>query len=137
MDDESKSFLLKVGIVLLVTIVVAIFLIITFNNKTGNFISDTLQGVYNEDTFIVVFTSDKCKNCKAIISSVENRNIEYYEYNIDRERDFDDLIFKFDIDKNLVVTPGLVYVKNGKLSMNVMNASLEDANNFLDNINLG
>ena len=89
--------------------------IFAFNNAFGNNHSKVYKMILNKDNFVVVFESKKCDKCDMVKNTLDSKGVSYFELNVDKEDDFYKILKRFNMKEEEVVTPGILFIVDGKL----------------------
>ena len=131
-DPEFKEMLKKAIFALSVALVFIIPIFFIFKNKLSSTPNTIIKDIRNEKTFILYITKEKCNTCKMI--KQELSEIKYKELNKDKNKDYNEIIMKLELDDSKLYIPALIYINKGKVESYIVDIkSKEDINNFLSN----
>ena len=135
-DEELAILLKKLGIGIIVLLVFSTLIIIFFYNKFSPHIPKVITSIEKKETIYVFIENNSCKNCKEIKQILNDKKINYYTINIDKEKEYKLFLNKLSITENDVIIPMLMYIKDGNLDSSVIEISDEEIlNAFIDNTN--
>lgn len=134
-DPEFIELRKKFTFGILIALVFVLPVLFIFINRYNDFNSNVLGAFRKDDSFLIFFTnSSNCDNCEKVKKVLEEKDINYYEYDINYGKDYDEVLLKLGLSKEVVEIPGLVYVKDKKMRANVMGLdSAKVLNKFLAN----
>ena len=131
-DPEFKEILKKAIFALSVALVFIIPIFFIFKNKLSSTPNTIIKDIRNEKTFILYITKEKCNTCKML--KKELSDIKYKELNKDKNKDYNEIIMKLELDDSKLYIPALIYINKGKVESYIVDIkSKEDINNFLSN----
>ena len=131
-DPEFKEMLKKAIFALSVALVFIIPIFFIFKNKLSSTPNTIIKDIRDEKTFILYITKEKCNTCKMI--KQELSEIKYKELNKDKNKDYNEIIMKLELDDSKLYIPALIYINKGKVESYIVDIkSKEDINNFLSN----
>lgn len=131
-DPEFKEMLKKAIFALSVALVFIIPIFFIFKNKLSSTPNTIIKDIRNEKTFILYITKEKCNTCKML--KQELSDIKYKELNKDKNKDYNEIIMKLELDDSKLYIPALIYINKGKVESYIVDIkSKEDINNFLSN----
>ena len=131
-DPEFKELLKKAIFALSVALVFIIPIFFIFKNKLSSTPNTIIKDIRNEKTFILYITKEKCNTCKML--KQELSDIKYKELNKDKNKDYNEIIMKLELDDSKLYIPALIYINKGKVESYIVDIkSKEDINNFLSN----
>lgn len=126
-----NRFLLALGITIIFIIPISLFVYNRFSNK-----SELLKNILDNKNLIIYLTKDKCTTCDKLKTVFTENNIPYYEVNIDRNDEYEEIMLRIGMSKSYVITPGIIYVEKGKMLVNMMELDENSLRSFLINNNL-
>lgn len=111
--------------ILFVTIIIFIvFLINTFSNNVDNKkIISTIDDKESMTIYVENSDSKKCNDCLEIKKYLDDKKINYFLYDVNKvsESNYNDLLKKLNIDKDVFNYPAVIYIKDGKMYANIIN----------------
>lgn len=113
-DPELKKMIQKVLFAILIALVFAIPLFFVFKNRLTPKTSELLKSINNK-TFLLYITEDNCKICETLKKELDNKNIKYKELNKNKNRDYNEIIIRLDLDNSNLSAPTLIYIKKGEV----------------------
>jgi len=129
-----NKFLMGLGFVIIVTIPLLFLLI----NKFGDTRSSVLKSFYAKDTFVIYLNNSKeCNFCKVVMNKLDSDQVNYFSYDISKEKDYKEVLYKLEISENALDIPGVVFVVEGKVYSNLL--GIDDINlldSFLETYHL-
>ncbi len=106
---------------LLIAGICSFLLIFLLASKLGNYDSKVLKEINRKKTFFVLLTNSKdCSKCDNYLKKIDKLDVVYYNYDLSKENDYTDFLKKIDLSENVVVTPAIIYIKNGEMVANIM-----------------
>ena len=87
-DEELAILLKKLGIGIIVLLVFSTLIIIFFYNKFSPHIPKVITSIEKKETIYVFIENNSCKNCKEIKQILNDKKINYYTINIDKEKEY-------------------------------------------------
>ena len=97
-------------------IVLLIILFILFIYKLyGGGESELYKLTKTDKSYLMVYVTNECNTCKDVEKRLKDKDIKYYELNLNKEKKTTEILSKFDIDRSNLSPPALIYIKNGKL----------------------
>lgn len=108
--ELRNKFLLGVLVALIVTVP---FLLFFVNRYVAN--KSKVIDAYNEKkTFtVLVYKSSDCSKCSMIREKLDDEDIYYLEYDLDKENTKDTAYSRFGFSESKLKVPALIYVKDG------------------------
>ncbi|MBQ6135591.1 MAG: hypothetical protein IJI60_04680 [Bacilli bacterium] len=94
-----------------------------------------MKKIKREETTYILITQNDCNECKRWEESIQGK-IDYSKVNKDKDSSYQRLLNQLDIEKDDIVPPALLYIKDGQLDSMVMNQKAEEMIHFL-NKNMG
>ncbi len=135
-DEELAILLKKLGIGIIVLLLFSTLIIMFFYNKFSPHIPKVITNIEKKETIYVFIENNSCKNCKEIKQILNDKKINYYTINIDKEKEYKLFLNKLSITENDVIIPMLMYIKDGNLDSSVIEISDEEIlDAFIDNTN--
>ena len=135
-DEELAILLKKLGIGIIVLLLFSTLIIMFFYNKFSPHIPKVITNIEKKETIYVFIENNSCKNCKEIKQILNDKKINYYTINIDKEKEYKLFLNKLSITENDVIIPMLMYIKDGNLDSSVIEINDEEIlNAFIDNTN--
>ena len=132
-DPEFRELVKKAVFAISVAIVFVIPIFFIFKNKLISETSNVLKDIRKEETFILLIEEEKCNYCKEIKKELKNNNIEYKELKKDKEKDYDEIVRKLDLDNDTLYLPTLIYIEKGKVIEYIVDIkSKEDIKTFIN-----
>lgn len=128
MNDEifiklRNKFLLSV----LATVIILSPIFLFFMNRYGDFSSEVLKKMASKEEYFIYFmSSSDCGSCDLVSDVLDNSGVKYYEYDIYREKDLDDVLYAIGLSKDVLTIPGVVYMKDGQMQANLMDIKNEE-----------
>ena len=119
--ELRNKFLL--GIVIAVVFCTPLF--IFMNKSFGSNESKIYKMMKQRDSFVVFTYDKKCDTCDGVRKMLDENNLPYFELNIDKAKDLDKILKWLKINED-VVSPGLIYVKDGFLGAYIFEIKTED-----------
>ena len=130
--ELRNKFFLGVFIFLLFAVPLFFFL----KNKILISDSDLLKSINKKNSMLILLTEDKCNRCSKSKDVLNKIDINYYVLNKSRDRDYNTIIYKLELDKDISI-PSLIYVEEGKVYAYIDNIkSSKEITNFIENNNL-
>lgn len=132
-DPEFRELVKKAVFAISVAIVFVIPIFFIFKNKLISETSNVLKDIRKEETFILLIEEEKCNYCKEIKNELKINNIEYKELKKDKEKDYDEIVRKLDLDNDTLYLPTLIYIEKGKVIEYIVDIkSKEDIKTFIN-----
>lgn len=100
--------------------------IFAFNNAFGNNHSKVYKMILDKDNFVVMVESKKCSKCDMVKSVLDSKGVSYFELNIDKDDDFYKILKRLNLREEEVLTPGLMFIVEGKLNSFMFDIRSED-----------
>ena len=125
-DPEFRQMLNKAIFILAVVIVFAVPVYFIYKNKISVEDSKILKKIKQEKTFFIYVTEDKCKTCKELKKELNNEKVLYEELNKGKERDYDRIITKLELNNSILTVPTLIYVEEGKVVSYIVDIKSEE-----------
>ena len=103
-------------------------------NRFGTDVNEVLQGIRNQDSFVVFFRDDdvRCEKCSMVEERLNNLGVSYYNFDV-QSSSFDDVLQQLNIDY-VVKAPAVYVIENGKVHYNITNIQDEETiNSFVEN----
>lgn len=127
--ELRNKFLL--GILVAVVFCVPIIVFMSKNMVTND--SDIYSYIKNKETFIIFVDEKRCSACDDVQDILDNKNVSYYEMNIDKTKDYLSILKRLNLSEEIVTTPGIIYVDEGKLYSYLFDIeSDEQVNNYIE-----
>ena len=127
--ELRNKFLL--GILVAVVFCVPIIVFMSKNMVTND--SDIYSYIKNKETFIIFVDEKRCSACDEVREILDNKNVSYYEMNIDKTKDYLSILKRLNLSEEIVTTPGIIYVDEGKLYSYLFDIeSDEQVNNYIE-----
>ena len=127
--ELRNKFLL--GILVAVVFCVPIIVFMSKNMVTND--SDIYSYIKNKETFIIFVDEKRCSACDDVRDILDNKNVSYYEMNIDKTKDYLSILKRLNLSEEIVTTPGIIYVDEGKLYSYLFDIeSDEQVNNYIE-----
>lgn len=131
--DLRNRVLLGIGICLILFVPFYFFM----HNKLLNNKSTILNKIDKEETFLVLVTNNKCKECKKYVNLLKNSTLSYNSINIDKDKNYEKIIEELDISSSDIIPPSIIYIYNGHLFATLTDIKNEEAvKSFIKNFNL-
>ena len=108
-----NRFLLGVAISLCLAVPLILFF---YKSYMG---SSALNKINKKEDFILLVTSNDCKECKRVGDILDNKNVKFSKMNVSTTKDSDTVLKKLGITNSREVYPIIVYIKNGKMVANL------------------
>lgn len=127
-EMRNKFFL---GVFIFLVFAIPIFFV--FKNKI--FIGDSklLKSIKKQDDIVILLVENKCNRCTKSKEVLNNLDINYFILNKSKDRDYETVINKIEIDRDIEL-PSLIYLKKGKLYSYIFNIKSEqEITNFIEN----
>lgn len=133
-DLELIELKNRVILGIIVALIVAVSVFFFFRNRFSDFRSDVLRSIRKDETFFIFFTdSNNCSNCLEVLDYLDKLGVKYYKYDVDVERDLDELSYSIRLNKDLIAPPGIMYIEEGKALGNIMDIDdMEVVESFID-----
>lgn len=130
--ELRNKFFLGVFIFLVFAIPIFFFL----KNKILISDSSLLKSINKKNSVLILLTENKCNRCNKSKEVLNKVGINYYVLNKDKERDYNTIIYKLELDKDIQI-PSLIYVEEGKVYAYIDNIKSEkEITDFIDKCNL-
>lgn len=120
--ELRNKFILGVVIALIITIPFLCLFISRYSGTKTN----VYKSFRNKETFIIYVSNSSCDNCEFVEKKLEELDVSYLEYNLDKAKDKDLVIDKIGIKEEKIKVPALIYVKEGVPLVNSLDISEED-----------
>ena len=131
--DLRNKVLLGIGICLIIFVPFYFFM----HNKLLNNKSTILNRIDKEETFLVLVTNNKFKECKKYVNLLKKSSISYNIINIDKDKNYKKIIEELDISSSDIIPPSIIYIYNGHLFATLTDIKDEDAvKKFIKSFNL-
>lgn len=127
--ELRNKFLLGLGVAILFAIPIFFFVVRQFRDPT----SDVSKMISKKETMLIYFYSSSCSYCSRVQDVLDYKKVSYHFYDISAT-DYDEVLRKLGLSKEVVEVPALVYVKDGKMVGNVM--KIQDEESVLDFLDL-
>lgn len=129
--QEIKQKIILCAIVFI--FVMALGVVLVFN-RFGTDVNEVLQGIRNQDNFVVFFRDDdvRCEKCSMVEERLNSLGVSYYNFDV-QSSSFDDVLQRLNIDYE-VKAPAVYVIENGKVRYNITNIQDEETvNSFVEN----
>lgn len=124
-----NRFYMALGIALLFTIPMLLFIINRFNEKP----SKLLTSLTNKESILILVTKDKCKTCKEKKEFLKENQVSFYELNVDKDNNiYEVLLRKISLSKDEIIPPTIIYLEKGILNSTLVNSSDEELLDYLE-----
>lgn len=111
-QNDIKRNLTTIGL----PIILLIILFILFIYKLyGGAESELYQKTKTNDTYLMVYVTKECDRCQDVEKRLRDKGIKFYELNLNKEKRTTEILTKFKIDRDKLISPALIYIKDGKL----------------------
>lgn len=108
-----NRFLLGVAISLCLAVPLILFF---YKSYMG---SSALNKINKKEDFVLLVTSNDCKECKRVGDILDNKDVKFSKMNVSTTKDSDTVLKKLGITNSREVYPIIVYIKNGKMVANL------------------
>lgn len=123
-----NRFLMALGLALIFTIPMILFIINRFNEKP----SEVIEGIKNKENIIVLVTEDNCQACIKNKDILNKNNISFYEINKDNNKTTYELMLrKISMSSSDAPPPTIIYIEEGKLSSSLVNPNRDELQSYL------
>ena len=129
--QEIKQKIILCAIVFIFVMTLGVVLVF---NRFGTDVNEVLQGIRNQDSFVVFFRDDdvRCEKCSMVEERLNNLGVSYYNFDV-QSSSFDDVLQQLNIDY-VVKAPAVYVIENGKVHYNITNIQDEETiNSFVEN----
>ena len=127
--ELRNKFLL--GILVAVVFCVPIIVFMSKNMVTND--SDIYSYVKSRETFIIFVEEKRCSACDDVRQILDNKNVSYYVMDIDKTKDYLNILKRLNLSEDVVTRPGIIYVDEGKLYSYLFDIeSDEQVNNYIE-----
>lgn len=124
-----NRFLMALGVALIFTIPMLLFVVNRFNEKP----SKVIESINKKENIIVLITEENCQNCLNNKNILKDNNVSFYELNKDNDKTtFQVMLRKISMSASDVTPPTIIYIEEGKLSSSLVNSSDEELQSYLD-----
>ena len=131
-DPEFRQMVKKAIFVVLIVLVFTIPVFFIFKNKFSHSESKLIKEITNSKTLILYITENNCSKCKILKKALDENNVDYKEVNKDKEKDYNEMIEKLELDN--IYVPTIIYLEKGEvISYMVDIESKENLKEYLDN----
>lgn len=119
-----NKFLLGIVVALIITVPFLLFFVNRYKvNK-----SEVIKSYNNNETFsVLIYKSSDCEKCKMIRKKLTSLNIDYLEYDLDKEMNKEIAYSKFGFSESKLKVPALIYVKDGVSVVSVLDVDTEES----------
>lgn len=135
MDEETETDKLvkKFGVSVVLLIIISTLSIIFILNKFTYKEHSIIKKVNNKETFIVLVKNSKCQKCSKLKELINDTNYSYIELN-EKDTKYNKIIKKLKLSTDDITVPTIIYVKKGKTYSFLVDASIDDFKEYLDNL---
>lgn len=124
-----NRFLMALGVALIFTIPMLLFVVNRFNEKP----SKVIESINKKENIVVLITEENCQNCLNNKNILKDNNVSFYELNKDNDKTtFEVMLRKISMSASDVTPPTIIYIEEGKLSSSLVNSSDEELQSYLD-----
>lgn len=135
-DQELIELRNKVLLGLFIIIIFAIPIFFLLRNKLYMPDSNIMKSLKKKDSMVILIVEDKCNRCNKSKEVLNEINVNYFVLNKSRDREYNTIIRKLDIDKNIEI-PSMIYVDEGKVYAYIYNIkNKKEITDFVENYNL-
>lgn len=136
MDEETETDKLvkKFGVSVVLLIIISTLSIIFILNKFTYKEPSIIKKVNNKETFIILVKNSKCQKCSKLKELISDTNYSYTELNKEDTTRYNKTIKKLNLSVDDITVPTIIYVKKGKTYSFLVDASMDDFKEYLDNL---
>ena len=113
--DEQNDIKRNLTTIGLPIILIVILFILVIYKLYGGGESELYQKTKTKDTYLMVYVTNECDRCDNVEKRLRDKNIKFYELNLNKEKRTTEILTKFRIDRDKLEAPALIYIKDGKL----------------------
>ena len=133
-DPEFIELRNKFLLGLFIFLVFAIPIFFFIKNKFYVSNSDIYNSINKKNDMLILVVENKCDKCNESKKILNNIDINYYILNKDKQKDYIQILNKLNIHKKEIVSPTLIYIKEGNIYAYINNIkSEEEINSFIEN----
>ena len=115
LQDEQNDIRRNITIIGLPIILLIILFILFIYKLYGGGESELYKKTKTNDTYLMVYVNKECDRCQDVEKRLRDKNIVFYELNLNKEKRTTEILTKFKLDREKLVSPALIYIKDGKL----------------------
>ncbi|MBQ1610101.1 MAG: hypothetical protein II090_04145 [Elusimicrobia bacterium] len=131
--DEQNDIRRNITTIGLPIVLLVILFMLFIYKLYGGGESELYKLTQTDKSYLMVYVTNECNTCKDVEKRLKDKDIKYYELNLNKEKKTTEILSKFDIDRSKLSPPALIYIKNGKLYAYEDNINDVDTfNNFVD-----
>lgn len=134
-DGNKKIFILVVSILVVMLLCYVIMNFIGDNNKrVKNDVDSIIKGAETKVVYIWNSDSNKCKDCKKIKSHLDQKKINYTDYDVMRysKSKYEKMLINLSINPSDFNYPAVIYIKDGFMYSNIINITdTKTVDNFI------
>lgn len=124
-----NRFLMALGIALIFTIPMILFVVNKFNEKP----SKVIESINKKENIIVFVTEENCPSCLNSKNILKENNVSFYELNKDTNKNnYEVILRKISMSTSDITPPTLIYIEEGKLSSSLVNPNEKELKSYLD-----
>ncbi len=132
--DLRNKVLLGIGICLILFVPFFFFI----RNHLIADESTIIKRINKNETFIVLVTNKKCKECKNYKKILKNNKVDYNVMNIDKDKNYKNVLKELDMESTDITPPSLLYISGGHLFATLVKIGDEEGlQTFINNFNIG
>ena len=132
-DPELIELRIKFLLGILVAVVFCVPIIVFMSKNMVTNDSDIYSYVKSRETFIIFVEEKRCSACDDVKQILDNKNVSYYVMDIDKTKDYLNILKRLNLSKDVVTRPGIIYVDEGKLYSYLFDIeSDEQVNNYIE-----
>ncbi len=132
LQDEQNDIRRNITIIGLPIILLIILFILFIYKLYGGGESELYKKTKTNDTYLMVYVNKECDRCQDVEKRLRDNNVKFYELNLNKEKRTTEILTKFKIDRDKLIAPALIYVKDGKLYSYVDDIKdVDTLNNFI------
>ena len=131
--DEQNDIRRNITTIGLPIVLLVILFMLFIYKLYGGGESELYKLTQTDKSYLMVYVTNECNTCKDVEKRLKDKDIKYYELNLNKEKKTTEILSKFDIDRSKLSPPALIYIKKGKLYAYEDNINDVDTfNNFVD-----
>ena len=128
-----NTFFIVLGIIILFVIPIFFFI----KNKLLPDDPEIFKRINKKEDIVLLVVSDDCKKCNKYSKYLEKNGIKYTKINRDRQRMYEKIIRKIQISNDDIISPTLIYVKEGIFYSSLVDIKNEkELTSFVENYEL-
>lgn len=130
-DVELVDLFKRLKITIVVIIIFSLMLITILIKRFNSEDTELLKKLKNNENLYILIHKTKCDTCKRIKEILNEKNISYYEINIDKDKNYNKTLKQLDMKEYEIISPTLLYINEGKLGVSAVAIKDEEAINTL------